>query len=103
MLSLALVGILVAAEGLRCREVAAAVVALELGTALATAAISVAVALGVFGGIFFGVGLMGDLDAKEADGGGGLLTGGRRTDEWELGEGVDAHEVVGLSLAHLCH
>lgn len=66
--TLALVRVLVPAEGLRGGEVAAAVVAPEAAAALAPAAIAAAIA--------------GDVDAEEADAGGGggrLLAGGKIT------------------------
>lgn len=86
VLTLALVGVLVPAERLRCREVTTTVVALELPCSLAS---SVSAGGGggsvVFGGVvFFGVMVVRDFDAKQADAG---SSGGRlraRTDEGEL-------------------
>lgn len=123
MLALALVGILMAAEGLRRREIATAVVALEFSPTLSTTSTTVVMGgdrvggalmggtgiggggVGVLGWFFLrGVGLMGEVDAKDPDGsagiGGPVPSRRRGPEEGELREGVDGHEVLGLSLAH---
>lgn len=111
VLPLALVGVLVTAQRLRGGEVAAAIVTLELaGDLRRRSAATGDIAGRVLGGslILYDVGFVGELDAEEADAAGGSgaagalsPTGGSGANEGELGEGVDAHEVPRLSLAHL--
>ena len=100
VLALALVGVLVAAEGLGGGEVAAAVVALEFpATAISGVSSVFRGGVGVVGGS--SAATAAELDAKEADGGrrgGGLFFGRRGPDEGQLGEGLHIHEVVGFSL-----
>lgn len=110
VLPLALVRVLVAAEGLGGREVAAAVVALEPPDGVHSHGCG-----GIGGGGFFRRGVDGvgggvvvrDVDAKKADsrsgggGGGGVLWWW--SVEWKLREGFNCHEVMSSSRLWLAH
>jgi len=117
VLPLALVRVLVPAEGLGGRKVATAIVALELPPCLngtrgsrggggGGAVGCVCLCSGRGRGRFFGRGIRLEFDPEEANGGvgrgGGIRGFWRGADKRKLGEGVYTHEVAGLVLAHRC-